>query len=99
MQIRETIDNPSTASTVSPLEDAIVLVDNAGVALGVRRMKHSIEGAPRREAQARPTSSSTAHTGARRLSVTGSKAPMGVCPAIGASRFSRLHSSLDTRSG
>ena len=55
MQIRETIDNPSTASTESPPEDVIVLVDSAGVALGVRRMKHSIEGALRREAQARPT--------------------------------------------
>ena len=55
MQIRETIDNPSTASTESPSEDVIVLVDSAGVALEVRRMKHSIEGALRREAQARPT--------------------------------------------
>jgi len=37
MQIRETIDNPSTASTESPPpEDVIVLVDNAGVALGVQ---------------------------------------------------------------
>ena len=50
MQIRETIDNPSTASTESPPEDVIVLVDSAGVALEVRRMKHSIEGALRREA-------------------------------------------------
>ena len=55
MQIRETIDNPSTASTESPPEDVIVLVDRAGVALRVRRMKYSIEGALRREAQARPT--------------------------------------------
>jgi hypothetical protein len=56
MQIRETIDDPSTASsTVNPPEDVIVLVDSAGVALGVRRMKHSIEGALRREAQAHPT--------------------------------------------
>ena len=55
MQIRETIDNSSTASTESPPEYVIVLVDSAGVALGVRRMKHSIEGALRREAQARPT--------------------------------------------
>jgi hypothetical protein len=54
MQIRETIDNPSAASIESPPEDVIVLVDSAGVALGVRRMKHSIEGALRREAQARP---------------------------------------------
>jgi len=30
MQIRETIDNPSTASTESPPEDVIVLVDSAG---------------------------------------------------------------------
>ena len=36
MQIRETIDNPSTASTESPPEDVITLVDSAGVALGVR---------------------------------------------------------------
>ena len=36
MQIRETIDNPSTASTESSLEDVIVLVDSAGVALGVQ---------------------------------------------------------------
>src|SRR5215831_21006302 len=36
MQIRETIDNPSTASTESPSEDVIVLVDSAGVALGVQ---------------------------------------------------------------
>ena len=36
MQIRETIDNPSTASTESPPEDVIVLVDSAGVALGVQ---------------------------------------------------------------
>ena len=36
MQVRETIDNPSTASTESPPEDVIVLVDNAGVALGVQ---------------------------------------------------------------
>lgn len=55
MQIRETIDNPTTASTESPPEDVIVLVDSAGVALEVRRMKHSIEGALRREALARPT--------------------------------------------
>ena len=55
MQIRETIDNPSTASTESPPEDVIMLVDSAGVALEVRRMKYSIEGALRREAQARPT--------------------------------------------
>ena len=55
MQIRETIDNSSTASTESPPEYVIVLVDSAGVALGVRRMKHSIEGALRREAQARLT--------------------------------------------
>jgi len=55
MQIRETIDNPSTASTESPPEDVIVLVDRAGVALRVRRMKYSIEGALRRKAQARPT--------------------------------------------
>ena len=32
MQIRETIDNPSTAST----EDVITLVDSAGVALGMQ---------------------------------------------------------------
>ena len=32
-----------------------MLVDRAGVALRVRRMKYSIEGALRREAQARPT--------------------------------------------
>ena len=37
MHIRETIDNPSTASTESPPEDVVVLVDNAGVALGVQR--------------------------------------------------------------
>ena len=37
MQIRDTIDNPSTASTESPREDAIVLVDSAGVALGVQQ--------------------------------------------------------------
>jgi signal transduction histidine kinase len=37
MQIRETIDNPSTASTQSPPEDVIVLVDSAGVALGMQR--------------------------------------------------------------
>ena len=55
MQIRDTIDNPSTASTESPPEDLIVLVDSAGVALAVRRMIHGIEGALRREAQARPT--------------------------------------------
>jgi hypothetical protein len=36
MQVRETIDNPSTASTESPPEDVIVLVDRAGVALGVQ---------------------------------------------------------------
>lgn len=30
MQIRETIDNPSTASTESPPEDVIVLVDRRG---------------------------------------------------------------------
>ena len=36
MQIRDTIDNPSTASTESSLEDVIVLVDSAGVALGVQ---------------------------------------------------------------
>ena len=36
MQIGETIDNPSTASTESPSEDVIVLVDSAGVALGVQ---------------------------------------------------------------
>ena len=29
MRIRETIDNPSTASTESPPEDVIVLVDSA----------------------------------------------------------------------
>jgi hypothetical protein len=34
MRIRETIDNPSTASTESPPEDVIALVDSAGVALG-----------------------------------------------------------------
>ena len=55
MQITETIDNSSTASTESPPEYVIVLVDSAGVALGVSRMKHSIEGALRREAQARLT--------------------------------------------
>ena len=55
MQIRETIDNSSTASTESPPEDVIVLVDSAEVALGVRRMKHNVEGALRREAQARLT--------------------------------------------
>ena len=55
MQIRETIDNPTTASTESPPEDVIMLVDSAGVALEVRRVKHSFEGALRREAQARPT--------------------------------------------
>lgn len=55
MQIRETIDNPTTASTESPPEDVIVLVDSTGVALEVRRMKHSIEKALRREAQARRT--------------------------------------------
>jgi hypothetical protein len=49
MQIRETIDNPSTALTERPPEEVIVLVDSAGLALGVRRMKHSIEGALRRE--------------------------------------------------
>src|SRR5215813_6444647 len=37
MQIRETIDKPSIASTESPPEDVIVLVDSAGVALGVQR--------------------------------------------------------------
>src|SRR4051794_3339336 len=36
MQIRQTIDNPSTASTESPPEDVIVLVDSAGVAPGVQ---------------------------------------------------------------
>jgi hypothetical protein len=36
MQIRKTIDNPSTASTESPPEDVIVLVDSAGVAPGVQ---------------------------------------------------------------
>jgi hypothetical protein len=36
MQIRETIDNPSTASTESPPEDVIVLLDSAGVVLGVQ---------------------------------------------------------------
>jgi len=36
MQIRETIDNPSTASTESPPEDVIVLADSAVVALGVQ---------------------------------------------------------------
>ena len=36
MQIRDTIGNPSTASTESPPEDVIVLVDSAGVALGVQ---------------------------------------------------------------
>ena len=36
MQIRETIDNLSTASTESPLEDVIVLADSAGVALGMQ---------------------------------------------------------------
>ena len=36
MQVRETIDNPSTASTESPPEDVIVLVDSAGVAPGVQ---------------------------------------------------------------
>ena len=36
MQIRETIDNPSTTSTESPPEDVITLVDSAGVALGVQ---------------------------------------------------------------
>lgn len=55
MQIRETIDNPTTASTESPPENVIVLVDIAGVALEVRRMKHSTEEVLRREAQARPT--------------------------------------------
>jgi hypothetical protein len=35
MQIRQTIDNPSTASTESPPEDVIVLVDSAGLAPGV----------------------------------------------------------------
>ena len=37
MQIRDTIDSPSTASTEGPPEDVIVLVDSAGVALGVRQ--------------------------------------------------------------
>src|SRR6516164_7350881 len=55
MKIRETIDNPSTASTEGLPEDVIVLVDSAGVALRVRRMKHSNERALRGEAQARPT--------------------------------------------
>src|SRR4051794_4655701 len=36
MQIRKTIVNPSTASTESPPEDVIVLVDSAGVAPGVQ---------------------------------------------------------------
>ena len=36
MQIRHTIDNPSTASTESPPEGVIVLVDSAAVALGVQ---------------------------------------------------------------
>ena len=36
MQIRDTIGNPSTASTEGPPEDVIVLVDSAGVALGVQ---------------------------------------------------------------
>jgi hypothetical protein len=36
MQIRDTIGNPSTASTESPPEDVIVLVDSAGVALEVQ---------------------------------------------------------------
>ena len=36
MRIRETIDNSSTASAESPPEDVIVLVDSAGVALGVQ---------------------------------------------------------------
>jgi hypothetical protein len=36
MQVRGTIENPSTASTEIPPEDVIVLVDNAGVALGVQ---------------------------------------------------------------
>jgi hypothetical protein len=36
MQIRDTIDNPSTASTESPPEDVIMLADSAGVALGVQ---------------------------------------------------------------
>src|SRR4051812_47804957 len=36
MLIRKTIDNPSTASTESPPEDVIVLVDSAGVAPGVQ---------------------------------------------------------------
>ena len=36
MQIRETIDNPSTASTESLPEDVITLVDSPGVALRVR---------------------------------------------------------------
>ena len=37
MQIRDTIDNPSTASTESLPQDVIVLADSAGVALGVQR--------------------------------------------------------------
>jgi hypothetical protein len=36
MQIRETIDNPSTASTECPPEDVIFLVDSTGVAFGVQ---------------------------------------------------------------
>ena len=36
MQIRETMDNPSTASTESPPEDVIVLVDSAGLVPGVQ---------------------------------------------------------------
>src|SRR5215469_4212083 len=36
MQIKETIDNPSTASTESLPEDVITLVDSAGVALRVQ---------------------------------------------------------------
>jgi hypothetical protein len=36
MQIRETIDNPSTASTESLPEDVITLVDSPGVALRVQ---------------------------------------------------------------
>ena len=38
MQIRETIDKPSTASTESPPEDVIVLADNVGIALGVQHV-------------------------------------------------------------
>lgn len=35
MQIRETIDNPSTASIESRPKNVIVLVDSARIALGV----------------------------------------------------------------